>query len=328
MLFRRSMSSSAMLSAGMEPLSRIWRADSRRCGAIGMKCGMTHGWLPSGERLPLTIVEVQDVQVVQAKRVPTSEGTGLNLQLGAGWQKRKRLSKADAGQFEARGLPLKRYMREFRVSEDALLPVGTSVTARHFVPGQYVDVQGTSKGKGFQGVMRRWGFKGQPASHGNSLAHRAGGSLGGSAGSMYATRVFPGKKMAGRMGGDRQTMHSLLVYRVDAKHNLLYIKGSVRCSTYRPRQCACRWRATAARSGRPETAPVLGLPPSAWPTLRPPDSQIPGPEGSVVRVKDAERKRRDTSSKGHFSMPPFPTFLPGDADGPEVLVWQGASKSQ
>ena len=85
---------------------------------------MTQAWQPDGKVVPLTIIEVQDVQVVQAKRVPTSEGEGLNLQLGSGWQKRKRLNRPDAGQFESRGLPLKRYLREFRVSEDAQLPVG------------------------------------------------------------------------------------------------------------------------------------------------------------------------------------------------------------
>jgi len=113
------------------------------------------------------------------------------------------------------------------VSEDALLPVGTSITARHFAPGQYIDVQGTSKGKGFQGVMRRWGFKGQPASHGHSLSHRSAGSSGGAAGSMYATRVFKGKKMAGRMGGRTRTVFSLQVYKIDEAHNILYLRGSV-----------------------------------------------------------------------------------------------------
>jgi len=251
--------------AGFAQPSRVWRKSSLRCGALGMKCGMTQAWQPDGKVVPLTIIEVQDVQVVQAKRVPTSEGEGLNLQLGSGWQKRKRLNRPDAGQFESRGLPLKRYLREFRVSEDAQLPVGTTICARHFVPGQFVDVQGTSKGKGFEGVMRRYGFAGQPRSHGHSLSHRSGGSLGGAAGSMYATRVMPGKKMPGRMGGKVRTAHSLLVYRVDAEHGLVYLKGT-----------------------------------------------IPGGKGSPVRLKDATRKRMDTSGRGHHRLPPFPTWLPGD----------------
>jgi hypothetical protein len=125
----------AVATAGLEPLSRRWGRGSQRCGALAMKCGMTHAWLPSGLQLPLTMVEVQDLQVVKAHRVPITEGEGLNLQLGGGWQKAKRINRAQVGQFESRGLPLKRYMREFRVSEDAVLPIGTSITARHFVAG-------------------------------------------------------------------------------------------------------------------------------------------------------------------------------------------------
>lgn len=149
------------------------------------------------------------------------------LQLGGGWQKRKRLTHHEAAMFEKRGLAYKRYLGEFRVSEDALLPVGTTITARHFVPGQFVDVQGVTRGKGFAGVMKRWGFAGQPASHGVSKAHRSRGSSGGAAGSMYATRVWKGTKMAGRMGGKNRTMQGLLVWKVSPKYNLVYIKGSI-----------------------------------------------------------------------------------------------------
>lgn len=205
--------------------SRKMQGESKRCGIIGMKCGMTQGWTAEGKHVPFTIIEVQDLVVTQVK---TTERNGFNaLQLGGGWQKRKRLRPSEFMQFDGRGLSLKRYMREFPVSEDALLPIGTSVSAQHFVPGQYVDVQGVTKGKGFAGVMKRWGFKGQPASHGNSLAHRAAGSSGGAAGSLYATRVRPGKKMAGRMGNKRRTVHSMLVYKVNTRHNLIYLKGSV-----------------------------------------------------------------------------------------------------
>jgi len=113
------------------------------------------------------------------------------------------------------------------VTEDALLPVGTSITAAHFVPGQSVDVQGVTKGHGFQGVMKRWGFAGGNATHGNTKAHRTPGSMGGAAGSLFATRVFPGKKMPGRMGNNRRTAMGLTVYKVDRAHNLIYVKGSV-----------------------------------------------------------------------------------------------------
>lgn len=213
------------VASGLPPISRNWTPTSKRCGALGMKCGMTHEWTKWGEWVPLTVIEIQDVQVVQQK-VPERDGF-YALKLGGGWQKRKRLTKADARQYEKVGMPLKRYMREFDVSEDALLPIGTSINARHFAAGQFVDVQGVTKGKGFQGVMKRWGFSGQPASHGASLSHRSPGSSGGAAGSMYATRVFPGKKMPGKMGNKRRTAMNLFVYKVDPQHNLLYIKGSV-----------------------------------------------------------------------------------------------------
>jgi len=190
-----------------------------------MKCGMTQAWDATGRRVPLTVVELQDVQVIKVRKA-MQDGIDA-LQVAAGWQKRKRLRTDQANQFLSKGLPLKRYMREFNVTEDALLPVGTSITARHFVPGQYVDVQSTTKGKGFAGAMKRWGFKGQPASHGHSKSHRSIGSMGGAAGSMYATRVWKGKKMAGRMGGKNATMQGLMVWKVMPKYNLVLVKGSV-----------------------------------------------------------------------------------------------------
>ena len=206
-------------------VTREWTPQSRRVGALGMKCGMTMEWTPWGERLPLTVIELQDVQVVQVK---LEETDGFNaLQLGAGWQKRKRINESMARHYESRMLPLKRRLREFRVTPDALLPVGTSITARHFVPGQHVDVQGVTRGKGFQGVMKRWGFSGQPASHGHSLSHRSGGSSGGAAGGMYATRVRKGMKMPGNMGNKRRTVQSLLVYKINVAHNLVFLKGTI-----------------------------------------------------------------------------------------------------
>jgi large subunit ribosomal protein L3 len=175
--------------------------------------------------VPVTIVELQDLQVC---KVRTRMSDGLcALQLGGGWQKRKRMSLAEARQYETRGLAYKQYVREFPVTEDALLPVGTTITARHFVPGQFVDVQAVTRGKGFAGAMKRWGFRGQPASHGASLSHRSVGSMGGAAGSMYATRVWKGKKMPGRMGGRRRTVSGLMVWKVLPKYNLLYLRGSV-----------------------------------------------------------------------------------------------------
>ena len=171
-------------------ISRDWTPRSKRCGALGMKCGMTQAWNRWGQLIPLTVIEIQDCQVIQVK-TPEREGFAA-LQLGAGWQKRKRLNKSAVRHFESRALPLKRYLREFKVTEDALLPVGTSITAAHFVPGQSVDVQGVTKGHGFQGVMKRWGFAGGNATHGNTKAHRTPGSMGGAAGDARRTMARGG----------------------------------------------------------------------------------------------------------------------------------------
>ncbi len=215
----------AALAAIAPPTREPTSPTSRRVGALGMKCGMSQAWAANGALVPLTIIELQDVQVMQIKMKPTDCTTALKI--GAGWQKHKRLPSHERGQFEAAGIPYKEFECEFPVTEDAILPVGTSITARHFVPGQQIDVQGISKGKGFQGVVKRWGMKGQPASHGHSLSHRSMGSAGGAAGAMYNNKIFKGKKMAGNMGNKKRTVKNLIVHKVDPKLNLVYVKGSV-----------------------------------------------------------------------------------------------------
>jgi large subunit ribosomal protein L3 len=152
-------------------------ARTRRSGLIAVKVGMTQEWDHWGAHMPLTVLWVDDCQVVQVKR-PETDGY-LALQLGCGAKRPKQVSGTLRGHFSTADVPIKRKVAEFRVTPDALLPVGFSLLASHFVAGQYVDVSGTSIGKGFQGVMKRWGFAGQPASHGNSLAHRGAGSTGG-----------------------------------------------------------------------------------------------------------------------------------------------------
>ena len=206
-------------------LPRTYTLGSERVGALGMKCGMTQAWTEWGKLVPLTVVEVQDLQVTSTRTL--AKDGFCALQLGGGWQKQKRLSFHQARPFEKHGLPLKRYLREFRVTEDAMLPIGTSITARHFVPGQYVDVQGVTKGKGFAGAMKRWGFKGQPATHGVSKYHRGVGSMGGAAGGLGKTGIWKGKKMPGKMGNKRRTSLGLLVWKVVPEHNLVFLKGSV-----------------------------------------------------------------------------------------------------
>ena len=194
----------------------------RRAGIVAVKAGMTQEWDHWGVRIPLTVLWVDECQVVQVKR-PEKEGY-LALQLGAGIRRAKQVPVTLQGHFTSAGVPIKRHVAEFRVSPDSILPVGHTFSAAHFVAGQYVDVTGTTIGKGFQGVMKKWGFAGQPASHGNSLSHRSAGSTGSC---QDPGKVFKGKKMAGRMGGKRRTVQNCLVWRVDPIRNLIYVRGQV-----------------------------------------------------------------------------------------------------
>ncbi|KAH9287612.1 hypothetical protein KI387_031729, partial [Taxus chinensis] len=204
----------------VEAKARAMGAESRRTGAIAMKCGMTAVWDKWGARIPITILWLDDNIVTQVKKL-NKEGHDA-LQIGAGQKKAKQLTKPMVGFFRSQGVPLKRKLKEFPVSEDALLPVGTPITVRHFVPGQHVDVIGITKGKGFQGVMKRWGFAGGPASHGSSKFHRKPGSTGGR---QDPGKVFKGKKMPGHMGHEQRTIKNIWIYKIDPARNLLWVKG-------------------------------------------------------------------------------------------------------
>ncbi|CAM9579510.1 unnamed protein product [Ascophyllum nodosum] len=175
-----------------------------------------------GVRHPVTVLQLDECDVLQVKTESTDGYTAL--QLGAGERKWKNVPKAQAERFLQAGVNPKRKIVEFRVSVEALLPVGFRLRAQHFVAGQKVDVCGMSKGKGFQGGMKRWGFAGQGASHGVSKTHRHIGSTGQC---QDPGRVFKGKKMPGRMGNDRVTVQNLKILKIDPSRELLFVKGHV-----------------------------------------------------------------------------------------------------
>ena len=192
-------------------------------GLVGRKAGMTRVFTEDGASVPVTVIEVEPNRVTRVKSVE-SDGYAA-VQVTTGSRKAKHLSKAQAGQFAKAGVEAGRSLMEFRLAEGDETPeVGGEITVSLFEAGQMIDVTGTSKGKGFQGAVKRWNFRTQDNTHGNSLSHRAPGSIG-----MCQTpgRVFKGKKMAGQMGNVRCTVQSLEVVRVDAERNLLLIKGAV-----------------------------------------------------------------------------------------------------
>jgi len=205
-----------------------WRRGvSRRTGVFAKKIGMRREVDMWGLVHPVTVVQMQNNQVVQVKgqKDHQTKGPYCTLQLGAGLKKWKNLTKAEQGHLAKAGVSPKAILGEFKVSENASMPVGTSILVTHFVVGQYVDVKGYSKAKGTQGVMKRWGFAGGPASHGSSLQHRKPGSIAG--GNTTPGRVWKGKKMAGRMGGDWMTVHNLRLLKINTEDNLLYIRGCI-----------------------------------------------------------------------------------------------------
>jgi large subunit ribosomal protein L3 len=193
-----------------------------RSGVIAQKVGMTRVFTDAGEHVPVTVLKVDSCQVV-AHRTKDKNGYTA-LQLGVGKAKVKNVSKAERGHFAVAQVEPKRKVAEFRVSDDAVIPVGAEITADHFIPGQFVDVTGTSTGKGFAGGMKRWNFGGLRASHGVSVSHRSHGSTGNR---QDPGRVFKGKKMAGHMGNDRATVQNLEVFGVDPDRGLILIKGGV-----------------------------------------------------------------------------------------------------
>ncbi len=264
-----------------------------RTGLIAQKLGMTGVFTGDGARVPVTVLKVDDCQVIAARTV--ERGGYAALQLGVGKAKVKNVSKAMRGHFAKARVEPKRKVAEFRVSPDALIDVGATITVEHFVLGQRVDVAGTSIGKGFAGVIKRHHFSGLCASHGVSVKHRSQGSTGQCT---DPGRTFKGKKMAGHLGHRRVTVQNLEVVDVDPKRGLILIKGAVpgskggyvlvsdakkRPPEGAPYPGAVEPPAGAAQSGQEETSD-----PSETPALE--GAEEGAEEGSVEGVTGGDKE--------------------------------------
>ena len=193
-----------------------------RSGIIAKKLGMTRLFMDDGKQIPVTVLQLDGLQVVSQR---TTEKHGYSaVQLGTGTIKAKRVSQAMRGHFAVAQVEPKRKVAEFRVAPENLIEVGAEITAEHYAAGQFVDVSGTSIGKGFAGAMKRHNFKGLRATHGVSVSHRSHGSTGQCQG---PGKVFKGKKMAGQLSNKQVTTQSLEVVRVDVENSLILVKGAV-----------------------------------------------------------------------------------------------------
>jgi large subunit ribosomal protein L3 len=193
-----------------------------RTGVIAKKVGMTRLFQADGRHVPVTVLQLDELQVVGRREADRDGYTAV--QLGAGKAKAKNVAKPQRAAFGKAEVEPKAKVAEFRVADDALLDVGATISADHFVPGQLVDVVGVTQGKGFAGAMKRWGFRGLRATHGVSVSHRSHGSTGQR---QDPGKVFKNKKMAGHMGARNRTQQNLEVVRTDPIRGLLFIKGSV-----------------------------------------------------------------------------------------------------
>ena len=193
-------------------------------GLVGRKVGMTRIFTEDGTSIPVTVIEATPNRVTQLR---TEESDGYRaLQVTAGTKKANRINKAEAGHFAKAGVEAGRTLVEFRLEENegADIEVGSEITVEIFNDTKKIDVTGTSKGKGFQGAIKRWNFSSQRMTHGNSLSHRAPGSIGQN---QSPGKVFKGKKMAGQLGNKQVTTQSLEVVRIDVENSLILVKGAV-----------------------------------------------------------------------------------------------------
>ena len=193
-----------------------------RSGVVAQKVGMTRVFTEAGEHVPVTVLRLAQCQVV-AHRTKDKNGY-VALLLGSGARRANNMSKADRGYFGKQNVEPRRKLAEFRVTEDALIPVGAEITADHFIPGQFVDVCGITIGKGFAGGMKRWNFAGLRASHGVSISHR---SIGGTGGRQDPGKTFKNKKMPGHLGVERVTTLNLKVVQTDVERGLILVAGAV-----------------------------------------------------------------------------------------------------
>ncbi|CAH1659808.1 50S ribosomal subunit protein L3 [Hyphomicrobiales bacterium] len=193
-----------------------------RSGVIAQKVGMTRVFTDAGEHVPVTVLKLDSCQVVAHRTVDTNGYTAL--QIGIGKAKVKNVSKAERGRFAVATVEPKKKLAEFRVDPEHIIPVGSEITADHFVVGQFVDVTGTTTGKGFAGGMKRWNFGGLRASHGVSVSHRSIGSTGGR---QDPGKTFKNKKMPGHLGVERVTTQNLRIVQTDVERGLILVEGAV-----------------------------------------------------------------------------------------------------
>ena len=193
-----------------------------RTGVIAKKMGMTRLFQDDGRHVPVTVLALENLQVVAVREADRDGYTAV--QLGAGTAKAKNVAKPQRGHFGKAEVELKAKLAEFRVADDAVLEVGAEISADHYVAGQIVDIQGVTQGKGFAGGMKRWGFGGLRATHGVSVSHRSHGSTGQR---QDPGKVFKNKKMAGQMGDKNRTQQNLEIVSTDAERGLIFVKGSV-----------------------------------------------------------------------------------------------------
>ena len=197
-------------------------ASTSRTGVLAAKIGMTRIYDEFGQSVPVTVLQLDNLQVVGQR---TQEKDGYTaVQVGMGKAKAHRVNKAQRSVFAKANIEVKKKVAEFRVAADALLPIGQEIRADHFVAGQFIDVIGITKGKGFAGAMKRWNFRGLEASHGVSVSHRSHGSTGQR---QDPGRTFKNKKMAGHLGVERITVENLQIVQIDEARNLILVKGNV-----------------------------------------------------------------------------------------------------